>query len=269
MTNDRFVGGAWAAGSLLFFFDRHNGLAMSPAAIGTASALNGLWTVVAQLTLLGRIRRWLGISKAYKALTFGWILVWLLLPNLRTLLEWSETPLPQTNPHDPVLYPETRGWITSIGVNLMLSFVTFVGLSNSLLMVLINFSSPDKSALGAVNGMSTAVGVSGQLWDNADNSAWLESLGLQSSAHCLPSRWTARCWTVGFGGSLWSSCLLPISSPACLFHRMVVLRCKVTRSNACSSSRSNEHVMLHYTRTSETLPNETGNGAYMMMYSGR
>jgi hypothetical protein len=27
-------------------------------------------------------------------------------------------------------------------------------------MVLINFSSPDKSALGAVNGISTAVGVS-------------------------------------------------------------------------------------------------------------
>jgi hypothetical protein len=35
-----------------------------------------------------------------------------------------------------------------------------VGLSNSLLMVLINFSSPDRSALGAVNGISTAVGVS-------------------------------------------------------------------------------------------------------------
>ena len=154
------MGGAWAAGSLLFFFDRHNGLSMSPSAIGTASALNGLWTIVAQLTLLNRIRRWLGISRAYKTLTFGWIIIWLLLPNLRTLLEMSETPLPRDSPHDPVLYPAVRGWMTSIGVNLMLSFVTIVGMSNSLLMVLINFSSPDKSALGAVNGISTAVGVS-------------------------------------------------------------------------------------------------------------
>jgi len=156
----RFVGGAWAAGSLLFFFDKRNGLSMSPSAIGTASALNGLWTVVAQLTLLNRIRRWLGISRAYKTLTFGWIIVWLLLPNLRTLMEMTETPLPRDNPHEPLLYPPIRGWLTSIGVNLMLSFVTIVGLSNSLLMVLINFSSPDRSALGAVNGISTAVGVS-------------------------------------------------------------------------------------------------------------
>lgn len=162
----RFVGGAWAAGSLLFFFDKHNGLSMSPSAIGTASALNGLWTVVAQLTLLNRIRRWLGISRAYKTLTFGWILVWLLLPNLRTLMELTETPLPQQHTYDPILYPPVRGWLTSIGVNLMLSFVTLVGLSNSLLMVLINFSSPDRTALGAVNGISTAVGVSHQ-HDNA------------------------------------------------------------------------------------------------------
>jgi hypothetical protein len=49
----------------------------------------------------------------------------------------------------------------------MLSFVTIVGLSNSLLMVLINFSSPDRSALGAVNGISTAVGVS-KIRDHAD-----------------------------------------------------------------------------------------------------
>jgi len=140
---------------------------MSPSAIGTASALNGLWTVVAQLTMLNRIRRWLGISRAYKTLTFGWIIVWLLLPNLRTLMEMTETPLPRNHPHEPLLYPPVRGWITSIGVNLMLSFVTIVGLSNSLLMVLINFSSPDRSALGAVNGISTAVGVS-EIRDHAD-----------------------------------------------------------------------------------------------------
>jgi len=44
-------------------------------------------------------------------------------------------------------------------VNLVLSFVTFVGMTGSLLIVLVNFSSPDKTALGAVNGISTAVGV--------------------------------------------------------------------------------------------------------------
>lgn len=175
------MGGAWAAGSLLFFFDRHNGLSMSPSAIGTASALNGLWTIVAQLTLLNRIRRCLGISRAYKTLTFGWIIIWLLLPNLRTLLEMSETPLPRDNPHDPILYPAVRGWATSIGVNLMLSFVTIVGMSNSLLMVLINFSSPDKSALGAVNGISTAVGVS---QSQLDMRCWLiSSVWLEFSDH--------------------------------------------------------------------------------------
>jgi hypothetical protein len=75
-------------------------------------------------------------------------------------MELTETPLPRANTYDPILYPPVRGWLTSIGVNLMLSFVTIVGLSNSLLMVLINFSSPDRTALGAVNGISTAVGVS-------------------------------------------------------------------------------------------------------------
>jgi hypothetical protein len=119
----------------------------------------------------------LGISRAYKTLTFGWIIIWLLLPNLRTLLEMSETPLPQEDPHDPILYPEVRGWVTSIGVNLMLSFVTVVGMSNSLLMVLINFSSPDKSALGAVNGISTAVGVSQAPTASADKQCMARVIG--------------------------------------------------------------------------------------------
>ena len=45
-------------------------------------------------------------------------------------------------------------------MNAVLSFVTIVGMNNSLLMVLVNYSSPDRTALGAVNGISTAVGVS-------------------------------------------------------------------------------------------------------------
>lgn len=124
---------------------------MSPWAIGIASALNGLWTICAQLLLLTRIRKYLGLSRAYKVLSFGWIPVWLLLPRLRDLMEMTETPVDG-------MYPPVRGWATSIGVNLMLSFVTVVGLSNSLMMVIINLSSPDRMALGAVNGIATAAG---------------------------------------------------------------------------------------------------------------
>ena len=65
------------------------------------------------------------------------------------------------NEFDPIRYPETKSWMTSISVNLMLSFVTLVQMSGSLLMVLVNYASPDKTALGAVNGISTAVGVRG------------------------------------------------------------------------------------------------------------
>ena len=41
---------------------------------------------------------------------------------------------------------------------MLLSLVTVVGMTGSLLMVLVNCSSPDRTALGAVNGISTAVG---------------------------------------------------------------------------------------------------------------
>jgi hypothetical protein len=131
---------------------------MSAQAIGYALALNGFWTVACQLLLLNRIRRWLGVATAYKCLTFGWIIVFLALPQLRQLLELTETPIPGDG-SGRVHYSETRGWATSIGVNVVLSFVTLVGMSGSLMMVLVNYSSPDRSALGAVNGISTAVGV--------------------------------------------------------------------------------------------------------------
>jgi len=155
---NQFVGGGWAAGSLLFFFDRHNGLGMSANAIGTAFAVNGFWSIFVQLAFLSRFRQWLGISLAYKVLSLLWVPVWMVLPLLRPLLEASEDPLPKDDPSDFTRYAEVRGWTVSIGVNLLLSFVTLVGMSNSLLMVLVNYSSPDKSALGAVNGISTAVG---------------------------------------------------------------------------------------------------------------
>lgn len=131
---------------------------MSASAIGTALAVNGLWTIACQLLLLNRIRRYFGISRSFKILSFGWLLIWLLLPMLRSVLEAAETPLARDNPLDPIHYPAERGWITSISVNLLLSFVSVVGMANSLLMVLVNFSCPDQSAYGAVNGISTAVG---------------------------------------------------------------------------------------------------------------
>ena len=129
-------------------------------AIGYALAINGFWSIACQMLLLTRIRRLLGISLAYKLLSLGWILVWLLLPLLRNVLEATETPLPVVDDMDYIRYPAERGWWTAIAVNLMLSFVTFVGMSGSLLMVLVNMASPDKTAYGAVNGIGTAVGVS-------------------------------------------------------------------------------------------------------------
>lgn len=155
-----FIGGAWASVSLLFFFDRSGGLSMAAPAIGTALAVNGFWTIACQLLVLNKLQRWLGLFTAYKLLTFGWIPIFLLLPRLRGLLEATETPLPkQDGDADWVVrYGSERGWWTSIGVNGMLSAVTVVGMSNSLLMVLVNYASPDRRALGAVNGISTAVG---------------------------------------------------------------------------------------------------------------
>ncbi|GFZ45612.1 hypothetical protein JCM24511_03340 [Saitozyma sp. JCM 24511] len=151
-----FVGGAWAAVSLLFFFDRSEGLNMSPAAIGTASAINGFWSIACQLLLLNRIRRWLGIATAYKVLSFGWIPLWFFFPLLRDLLEATESPLASDGSASP-RYGDVRKWPVTLGVNGLLSYVTVVGMANSLLMVLINYSSPDRTALGAVNGIATAV----------------------------------------------------------------------------------------------------------------
>jgi hypothetical protein len=136
---------------------------MSTSAIGTALAINGVWTIACQLLLLTRIRRRFGIARSFKILSFGWIPIWLLLPLLRRVLESTETPLPQDNPYDPIRYAADRGWTTSICINLLLSVMSISGMSNSLLMVLVNFSCPEKTAYGAVNGISTAVGCIGRV----------------------------------------------------------------------------------------------------------
>ncbi|WVQ78344.1 hypothetical protein IAT38_000429 [Cryptococcus sp. DSM 104549] len=156
------VQGGWNSAVLLFFFDRNNGLSMSASSIGLTMALNGVWTVACQILFLTRLRRVFGITLAYKILSLGWPFVWILLPLLRGVLELTETPLEPAGKvggfDQPAVYAETRGWMTQVAVAGYLMFVTFVGLSSSLLMVLVNFSSPDKTALGAINGLSTAAG---------------------------------------------------------------------------------------------------------------
>ncbi|ORY27177.1 major facilitator superfamily domain-containing protein [Naematelia encephala] len=201
---NQFVSGAWGAASLLFFFDKNNGLGMSASAIGTALALNGFWSIACQLLFLNRIRRWLGLDLAYKLLSLGWIPVWIILPTLRSLLEAAETPLPVINEFDPVRYSETRGWVVSIGVNALLSYVTLVGLNNSILMVLVNYSSPDRTALGAVNGISTAVGCMSRVLGPSSVSA-LFAYSMDGKA---------------LGGRLWWIFMVVISAinwTACLF----------------------------------------------------
>ncbi|WWD15992.1 hypothetical protein CI109_100416 [Kwoniella shandongensis] len=158
-----FVQGGWTAASLLFFFDPNNGLGMSAQAIGIVMAINGLWTILCQILLLTRFRRWFGISLAYKLLSAGWPLIYIFLPLLRNVLIATETPIPHdsiSNPngYGPRVYAAERGWPTLICVNLYLCFVTLVNMSNGLLMVLVNFASPDKTALGAMNGITTAAG---------------------------------------------------------------------------------------------------------------
>ncbi|KAK8869738.1 hypothetical protein IAR55_000306 [Kwoniella newhampshirensis] len=159
----QFVQAGWTAASLLFFFDRYNGLGMSAQAIGVVMAINGFWTIACQILLLTRLRNWFGISLAYKILSVGWPLVWVLLPMLRNVLLATETSLPpdpvsNPNGYGPEVYAVDRRWPTTVCVNLYLSFVTLVGMSNGLLMVLVNFASPDKTALGAMNGIGTAAG---------------------------------------------------------------------------------------------------------------
>ncbi|OWZ34735.1 hypothetical protein C343_01229 [Cryptococcus neoformans C23] len=188
-----FVQGAWNAAVLLFLFDRNHGLGMSvskfsrelmyfeqvrislmtilplqASAIGIAMAINGIWTIACQVLFLNRLRRLLGVSLSYKLLSLGWPLVWFFMPLLRNVLTSTESPVPplqdvpdtKTSHHryHPVIYPEERAWPTTICVNLYLMFATVVAMSSSLLMVLVNYASPDKTALGAINGIGTAAG---------------------------------------------------------------------------------------------------------------
>lgn len=78
------------------------------------------------------------------------VLVFLTLPLLRTVVLWTEGEhAGEKN--------EPRGWLTWIALLLWLALSTYVGLCNSLSMVLVNMAAPDKGSLGAINGISTAI----------------------------------------------------------------------------------------------------------------
>lgn len=203
-------------------------LNIKTSAIGYALSINGIWTIACQLLLLNRLRRWLGVATAYKLLTFGWIVVYFLLPKLRDLLELLEIPLPDDG-SGRTRYSNTRSWGTAIGVNAVLSFVTVVGMNNSLLMVLVNYSSPDRSALGAVNGITTAVGVSNpyHLWT---------VLPRQAVEH--HSRLTRQCMARVMGPSLASAVSLPsLPSLGRLCPPFSVFLARVMLIVSCSQSR--------------------------------
>jgi hypothetical protein len=53
---------------------------------------------------------------------------------------------------------EPRGWCTWISLMLWLALSTYVGMANSLSMVIVNMCAPDRNSLGAINGISTAAG---------------------------------------------------------------------------------------------------------------
>jgi len=103
------------------------------------------------------LQRALGLAWAYRLLTAGWVLSWLALPRLRDVLErWEPRIHPDTDPEGA--FGAVRGWPVTLAVNALLCWTAIVQLNFSLLMVIVNNSAPDRSALGAVNGISSAVG---------------------------------------------------------------------------------------------------------------
>ncbi len=90
------------------------------------------------------------MAKAYKILNSGFILLFASLPLLRVVVIHTEG-----------LHAgeqgESRGFLTWTAVLAWLALSTFFGLSNSFSMVLVNMASPDKGALGALNGLSTSL----------------------------------------------------------------------------------------------------------------
>lgn len=125
---------------------------MTPGAIGTALAFQGLWTIICQLWLLGKFRRRFGIANSYKILNAGFTFVFLTLPLLRTVVVAAEGVHAGEDAEKP------RAVVTWIAIMSWLFLSSVVGMSNSFAMVVINMAAPEKEALGALNGISVAIG---------------------------------------------------------------------------------------------------------------
>ncbi|KAH8087430.1 putative MFS transporter [Filobasidium floriforme] len=147
-----FIGGGWAALILLYAYTptRSGGLGMTPSAIGTALSIQGLWSVVCQLTFLSKMQRKYGTVLAFQRLNAGWVLVFLTLPLVRVVAVFSEGQHAGEN-------GESRSWLMWIALMAWLALSTFIGMSHSVSMVVVQLACPDKRAIAGLNGVSTCV----------------------------------------------------------------------------------------------------------------
>jgi hypothetical protein len=117
-----------------------SGLGMTPSAIGTALSVQGLWSVVCQLTFLSKMQRKYGTVLAFQRLNAGWVsvrwrhcvrvvvltkiifqvLVFLTLPLVRVVAVFSEGQHAGEN-------GESRSWLMWIALMAWLALSTFIG----------------------------------------------------------------------------------------------------------------------------------------------
>lgn len=62
---------------------------MTASQTGTSLALNGLWTLLAQIAFLPPLQTAFGMAPLYHYLNSGWVVVFLLLPVTNYLARWT------------------------------------------------------------------------------------------------------------------------------------------------------------------------------------
>ncbi len=80
-----------------------------------------------------------GIAGGYRFLNCGYILVFLYLPMIRSVVLYFEGPHAGEDPE------VSRSIFTYMAILLFLGLSTFVGMANSLSMVLVNLCTPDRA----------------------------------------------------------------------------------------------------------------------------
>lgn len=144
----------WSEGQSCTAALTFRGLGMPASSIGTALAFNGVWAVTCQLLFLKRIRHRFGVILSYQLLNAGWILAWPFVPLLHKVVLATESPQADGK------YSNQRGRWLWLALAAQLGLTTIIGMASSLQMVIVNTAAPDRNSLGAVNGLSTSVGVS-------------------------------------------------------------------------------------------------------------